>query len=969
MKAINRKVFRRLGVTFASLLVFFSAGYTIAMSQKNAINNFLNVDTGGKGTVEGANYFPSDYSSTEELQKACDALPEEVMKEGAVLLKNENNALPLASGSKISLVGQGSAVPAYSASGSSATTSVEFPKPIDAFTEKGFSVNPTLDDFYRNGEGKNYGRNQGYDAEGGIIRLINECPYSSYTDDVKNSLAEYGDAAIYILSRDAGEGLDVNAGYADGVDGSYLSLSEEEISVFQGLAELKSQGKIKKIIVLLNSAVPVRSDYLFEDSYGIDAALWTGCFGSKGIYGAIDILTGEVNPSGRISDTLLKDNFSSPVMATWMNNSGMTYAQRYTNYKEQKLNSTQRYYGINLEGIYVGYRYYETRYADVVTKRNGAGDFTYSDEVSFPFGTGLSYTAFEYSDFKVTASEDGKTYDVSLKVTNTGSVKGKNAVEIYLQKPYTQYDIDNGVEKSAVELVGFSKTKELEPNESEDVTVSVSASSFTSYDSNNAKGYILDAGSYRLTVADNAHKATNNFLAADGYNTTSGMDENGDATLVATALEQEALDTETYKNSSATGKEITNQLDFMDMNKYENRGDNAVTYVSRSDWTSTFPTEAVSFSCNDAMKEDLASHKEITEEEGASMPSYSQDNGLTLADLREKDYSDSDWDKLVDQMSFEEQQKLCTSGAFSTEAISSVGKPATLDNDGPTGIIKTKTGLVMPGLGVWASSFNHELLAKIGDIMAEDVRNCGYHTLYAPGVNIHRSPFGGRLNEYYSEDPLLTGICAGEVISASQKKGVLMTVKHFAFNEEEAQRNGICVWMNEQEAREIMLKPFQIVLSSDGYKGHTYMTSFNRAGCIWAGACKNLLVNIVREEWGFDGYSVTDMASGNGALYMTYDDAYMNGADLFLGSETSLADYSSNPTFCQNLRTASKHILYTIGRYSCAMNGIASDTVISEEMPWWQVTLIVFIALFAVLTVASVTFWILSYFLKPKTAN
>lgn len=964
MKIMNRKVIRPITVSSAAFLIFASSGYAIGMSQESSVNNFLNIDVTGKGNIdENAIYFPSSYTSEEDLKKDTDALPESVMEEGAVLLKNDNKALPLKKEEKISLFGQGCITPAYSASGSSATTGVDFETPKEVLEARGFSVNPTLDTFYSSMKNAGYGRNQGYDSVGGIIRLINECPYSKYTTEAINSISQYGDVALYILSRDAGEGMDVNCGYADGKDGSYLSLSEEEISVFKGLASLKQEGKIKKIVVLMNSAVPIRSDFLFDEAYSIDACMWTGCFGSKGLYGVADLLLGNNAPSGKLTDTFLKDNFASPVMATWSKADGMSYAQIYTNYRSLKLNTTQRYYGVDAEGIYVGYRYYETRYEDFVKRRSNVGEFNYSDIVSFPFGYGLSYTTFQYTNFTVTPSSDALSYEVSVTVKNTGDVEGKNAVQIYLQKPYSDYDIQNGVEKSSVELVGFAKTNSIKPYEEETVKITVDKSQFKSYDSNKAKTYILDQGDYRLTVGKNSHDAINNFLAKDGKTISDGMTENGNKDLVQTALSQASLDVETYSVSTHTGNKITNQLDFMDMNKYENRGDNSITYVSRNNWIGTYPTSAITFTANENMKSDLASHKKIVEEDGVTMPNYSLNNGYKLADLRGKDYDDDMWDDLLDQMSFGEQSKLVTNGAFSTDAVVSISKPGTLDQDGPTGIIKTKTGLVLPSLAIWASSYDKNLLAKIGDIMAEDVRNCGYHTLYAPGVNIHRSQFGGRLNEYFSEDPYLTGVSAGEVISSSQKKGVLMTIKHYAFNEEEAQRNGICVWMNEQEAREIMLKPFEIVMSNDGYKGHTFMTSFNRAGCIWTGASSNLLNTINRDEWGFDGYSVTDMASGNGALYMTFDDAFMNGTELFLGSgsETSLDDYSSSITFRNKIREASKRILYTIGNYSAAMNGYSSNISVKINTPWWQVTLIALIAVSATISGLGVIAWILSY--------
>lgn len=951
------KIIRPLLVVSASFLVAAIAGNDIASANANAINNALKcstfeiVKTGeSSGDTE---YFKSDHKDYDSLKEYCDEQGRLAEEEGLVLLKNENNALPLSEGDKVSLLGQGSVKTNYSTSGSSSASGVTYPAMNDVFSEGGLEINPTTTEFYTSGNGSKYGR-----TTNNLIRFVNETPWEEYDETTKSSLATYGDAAIVVFNRDSGEGTDLSTSGSDGEDGSYLSLSQEERDLLKGLSDLKDNGTIKKIVVLLNMACPMETAFLFDEELKVDSCLWIGNVGTNGLYGVINVLTGKATPSGHLSDTFLKDNLSSPAMTQWMNNPSSRFSQRFSNSSDYDLNTTQYYYAVYQESIYVGYRYYETRYEDMVMGNGNTENYVYSNDVSYPFGYGLSYTTFEQSNFSVSETDD--TYEVSVTVTNTGSTySGKDVVEVYLQKPYTEYDQENGVEKAAVELVGFEKTSTLAPGASETVNVSVFKEELKSYDSNKAKTYILDAGKYYLTAASDAHEATNNILAKKGYSVSDGMDSAGDSTLVREILDQKELDTETYSISKETGNPITNQCDFMDINKYENRGDNSVTYLSRSDWKGTWPSGSVTLTLNDAMAADLASNKEI-KQNGETMPTYEASNGLQLINLRNTEeatipYDDPNWDTLLDQMSYEDQAYLLTSSAFATPEIASVGKPATLDNDGPTGLVGTKTSTVMPSLAIWASSFNKELLHNIGDAQAEDALYAGYQGLYAPGINLHRTPFGGRLNEYFSEDSFLTGQACVEVVQGMQENGVIPTIKHYAFNNEETNRNGIGIWMNEQEARELNLKPFEMAMRPSIGNAHAIMTSFNRAGCIWTSAAPELMITINRDEWGFDGYSLTDMASSNGASYMTYDDGIYNGTDLFLGngSRDALDAYKDNAAFAQRMREATHRVLYVICNYSAAMNGIDSNTKIVPITPWWQITVNVLIGVFAAFTVLS----------------
>ena len=973
MSKNKNNIYRRFGFISASLLIFFIGGLTIADSQKNTINHYLNIKTfkivdDGSSSKVDTEYFKTTYNTADEVKDAFKKKAIQAEEEGLVLLKNDNNALPLKANPKVSFFGTASAKVNYSVSGSSSTSGVSYPTLEETMDNAGISVNPNLMSFYKTGKGASYGRTNYM-----LVGQANECPYSEIDASVLSSVESYSDAGIMMIARDSGEGSDIGTANSDGTDGTYLSLSPAEISVLKGMTQLKKEGKLKKTVVILNSSCALQTDFLEQEGVEIDALLWIGNVGSYGLEGVANVLAGKAVPSGKLSDTYLKDNLSSPAMMSWMSNPGKRFTQKYKNSNAYSLNATQANYAVYQEGIYVGYRYYETRYEDYVMKKGNAGTFSYSDVVSYPFGYGLSYTNFEYSAFNVTEKDD--TYEVSVDVKNVGNTySGKDVVEVYLQKPYTDYDKENGIEKASVELVGFEKTKLLAPNESETVKIEVSKEEFKSYDSEKAKTYILDEGKYYLSIGNGSHDALNNILASKGYTTADGMDLNGNASLAKNVLEQEALDDTTYSVSKETGKKITNQLDFMDINRYENRGDNKVTYVSRNNWEGTLPKENVTLNVSgEKMAYDLSSDKEMEAKDSDIMPTFSAQNGLQLIALRntaEKTYAYDDplWDSLLDEMSYEEMSNLLTSAGFSTINLTSVGKPGTKDNDGPTAIVGTKTGSVLPSKGIIASTFNKSLIQEIGDVLAEDTRLAGYQSIYAPGVNIHRTPFGGRSNEYYSEDPYLSGMACVKEVTGLQNKGVIPTIKHFAFNNEETNRNGVCIWMNEQEAREIMLKPYEMALRPSIGNGHAIMISFNRAGCIWTSASSNLMININRDEFGFDGYSLTDMAASNAGAYMLYNDGIYNGTDLFLGtgSESALKDYKNNPTFVNRVRDSAHRVLYVICNFSAAMNGISPSGRVVDVTPWWKATLIALIIVFAVISVALYTLYFVFEHKKKK---
>lgn len=937
----SKNKWTKLSAVLATLLVIALIATDAVAAYAPVINSTLSTATSKIVDLNpDAVYYPKEYTDAEKAAEYIGNVYREAEAEGLVLLKNDSGAAPLAPGDSVSLFGTASAYINCSTQGiRSVTDKTEYPTLREALELDGVSVNTQLWDFYATGAGKDFG----------VTRTsINEVPWNRFPADLQASFS--GDAAIVVLTRENGEGEDQLAGgFEHTADGSYLSISEEEMALLTNLTRLKNEGKFGKVILLLNSALPMQLEFLNDAAVSVDTVMWIGNTGSTGVYAVADALTGKVNPSGRLSATFVEDNFSSPAMASWAKNFGMSITQQFGGDISDLASSQFNYYAY-VECIYIGYRYYETRYEDVLMGTPGAGDFVYADNVAYPFGYGLSYTTFDYSSFSVTPRQDGD-YNVTVTVTNTGAVAGKHAVQVYLQKPYSAYDIENGVEKASVELVGFEKTSMLAPDASETVTVTVDRELFASYDRNGAQTYILSEGDYYLAVGADSHDALNNILAAKGVTgmtDAAGNPVEGRSDLTAVALRQDYLDTTSFSVSAETGYEIYNQLDSADMNRYDGAGANTVTYVTRSNWEGTFPTQAVSFSINKYLLEDL---QNITPADFArksyrtvrTMPSLGESGELTLSALRGVDITDSRWDELIDQISFEDMNEMLSTAICRTAGIATVAKPETKDSDGPAHVKETNaaqngvdTGARLPCEGILASTFNKELIQRVGEAFGVDAQVSGVNGMYAPGMNIQRTPFGGRNSEYYSEDPVLSGIAAMYEVRGIQSKGVITYIKHYAFNEQDTHRDGAGVWFNEQAAREIMLRPFEYAVRSSMGNSHAVMTAFNRIGATWCSAHYGLVTEILRNEWGFDGYVITDYAGG-GLQYMTPLDGIMAGTDCWLlNGEMDFTQYQDNPTVVAAMREATTRILYTTANYSGIMNGMDENTRVVQVIPPWQ---------------------------------
>ena len=966
----GRKLWKILCGVFAFLFVFLMIAGPIANNYATIINMVLGIEGStvvGDASEDMPPRFVSDYATSEEQAAAADLICESVVANGAVLLLNRGDALPMAGNEKISLFGTSSARFVYGGTGSGGMDNSKAIPLKDALEQDGFSVNPTLWAFYREGAGSKYGLK---DAAGSLNNyifkneefMVNEVPQSVYTDAEWDSVKDYGDAAVVVIGRVCGEGKDLPVVGAGDADGNMLSVSREERDLLAKLADLKAAGTLKKIVVLLNTANAVEVDVLEPAvcgvDYGIDACLWVGNVGQSGIRAIGDLLNGKINPSGRLVDTYCYDNTTSPAVQN-------AYVTSYTNAAEKGLafaKTNNEYYVVYQEGIYVGYRYYETRYEDMVLGNANVGDYDYAKTVAFPFGYGLNYSNLTYG--KLSMKENGDHFDFTVDVTNPSGRDAREAVLIYMQSPYTAYDRQNGIEKSAVELVGYAKV-DVPAGKTVTAAVSVAKSEMRTYDANGAKTYIVDEGNYYFATGNGAHDALNNILmqkaarndTANGAVDTAKMVGEGRADL-AVVYTQGKQDNTAYA-TSRTGFAITNQLDHGDLNKFDADSSNDVKYLTRSDWAGTMPKAdlsggaykaAVQIAANDEMVKAL--NTIIDSEKKGTMPTLGKEGELTLAhfigvpldgSITLQNGQTYTWDDLMDQVKFNEMVKLIGQTYHATAAVKSVGKPATKDENGPQGITATLTGgsssTSYTSEDVLAASFDPAIAEAVGRSMGNDclmANRKAYSGIYGPGANIHRTPYSGRNFEYYSEDPFISGkTCAAET-AGIQSKGVYVYNKHFAFNDQETGRDGICVWTNEQAAREIYLQAFEYPIADAN--AYCVMTSFNRLGTLWAGGDYNLITNILRGEFGMPGFALTDFSNNNN--FMDVVQGLLAGGDGWDCNDASkwsdkLKNYSDDPQVVTAMREATKHILYTVAN-SNAMNGMGFNTIVEEVHGWWQ---------------------------------
>ena len=857
----------------------------------------------------------------------------------------------------------------------------------DGLEKAGVEVNPGLWDWY-NANWNTYGRKKSGGVVGAVF-TIGDAKWDQI-DTISKTNSEYGDAAIFVISRSGGEGIDstiYNGDSKDFQDGNYLKLSPTERDVLKNLKLQKDAGVFKKIIILMNTANQVECEFVDDPSLGIDALLWVGTFGQTGAKAIGNILAGKVNPSGRLPDTFWKYHYLNPVHANYA--ILVDTSNSVTQWVKTKTAST----GKNIvyqEGMYMGYRYSETRYEDTILKdKENVGEFKYGDVISYPFGYGLSYTSFEFTNMQtkkvyktpVNGLKDDM-YSITVDVKNTGNVAGKQVAQLYLQKPFTQYDIDNHIEKPAVELVGFAKTKVLKPNETQTLTIEVSEREFASYDAYGKGTYVVDAGDYYFSIGTDCHDAVNNILASKGKTTTDGMTKNGDANLVKSYRME--FDAETYSTAAATGNQIKNQFDNADLKRYEGAGANATSfeYVTRTNWEGTVKfgltkdnkrtNQHVKIVATDKMQQDLTtSWNPKVEPDDGEYPTYgSTKTAYQLIDLRAYQDEDTDptnnpripfddpmWDDLLDQLTWDETVYLVSHGFRKTAPVGSIGKPETIDHNGAAGPVEpynvtsnVNNGLavrkndpnkgnrpaIYPCNGLIAATYNLSLANYYGRQWGEDCLWAGYSGLYGMGCNTHRSAYGGRNFEYYSEDPVLMGKIAAESAKGMATRGVYVYLKHCFLNDQETYRCGGWTWSNEQTIREIYLKSFQIAIEQGG--AQCIMGGLNSIGMMWTGV-QGFMENVLRGEFDMTGHAVTD-------TYSAYNGSFVRGInfgndipDGSVNTSSESFEYASpsNGGYSKvawNMRRAAHRVLYTVV-HSNAMNGYDSNTRVIKLKPEW----------------------------------
>lgn len=1023
-RIFSRKLWIILTSVFAVLMIAMIIGTYIATTYASAainmmfgINPFKTIGTTEKmrfesdwAEVYGSGLFNEDKRM---IRKAA--------VEGMTLLWNNDvtidgettKALPLPQGSKLSALSHSSVDIAESGGGSGAiddqnTLSKEGRiTTLKAALDRYFYLNDELWRFYESGDGSDYkrrGQRTGGWPDSNTKWYVNECPWSVIENSgVTSTFSDYGDAAIVVISRVGGENSDLyNSTENTMENGAYLALTDEEKQLLSKVVEYRKNGTFKRTVLVVNTGNTIQFGDFKPYLDGLDAAIYMGQAGTSGVNALAELLVGNENPSGRLADTLAYDVLSHP---STVSNGNESYANYVTSGCGNS--SHNKYYTVYREGIYVGYKYFETRYTDGVLdpdgtnalseagKRDSTGGWNYAEEVAFPFGYGGSYTDFEWSGFD--CEKSGTNYEISVTVKNSGDRAGKEVVQVYLSKPYTEHDKENGIEVSAVSLAGFGKTDKLEPGASETVTVTVPAEYFKTYDANydNDDGtqgrYVVEAGDYYLTAATDAHTAANNVIEARGgtpeaQTVMAGEPREVGAGSAFVGKFTLSEDAETYRVSRQTGEKIYNRLDSMDLNRYANKGENSVTYLSRKDWEGTYPVKK-QLTANDKLLADLAwtfvSPTDATAEN--PMPTYGKfksgstngkpdvkngdlvaydfiDAPLNEYDERWSEEWEDKWNQLLDQMTWYEQAKMCTNAYHQIYGAESISLPYSKQENGPVGITKRAesnfqipnkdiddwTYVCYPNAQVLASTFNVEIVEQIGQHKSEDMLYLGYNGIYGPGVNIHRNPFGGRNWEYYSEDPVLSGLIGAAESKGIENKGCLAYAKHFAFNDMETYRSANGIWCNEQAARELYLLAFELVFE----EASATMNSFTRVGTRWSGMCEELQTDILRKEWGWDGLDITDWIL---CKCMSKADALLAGTNTFDGNgtpETYLGGYENDPYIAQALRESAKVIIYNVVS-THVMNGITHETIVEEITPWWEATLYGIIAFFAVLTAAS----------------
>lgn len=1022
-------IWRGLALVSALFLTISIIAANILETYRTSVDAF--VGTRSQQTVtdasedgEDAWTYESKFKTAKEAYEGFKELAIRTSQETYALLKNENSTLPLSNTAKITLFGVRSYAPVYGNNGGSVPDGKSTVEIFDAFSERGFEINPTMLETYRS-----FFADKEWTVPqfgGGLLPAYAEI--SAYDDpheltleelrslnpDFDKDYSSYNDAAIVVVGRIGGENGDGyypgEAGRAEGVEtvtGNILSLSNEEMEIIE-----EAKANFDTVIVLVNATNQMEIANL-ENDPDIDAIMWIGYPGAYGFYGVADVLNGTVSPSAHLGDTFAKNSALAPAMQNYGN---IPWENAGSFAETANVNS----YLIEAEGIYTGYRYYETRYADIVLGNGGdmasAGTYAnedgtvaevdgvwdYSNEVIYPFGYGLSYTTFEQTLDSVEILGSRETATVSVTTKNTGDVAGKAVVQVYAQAPYTEYDRQYHIEKSAVQLMDFEKTNTLQPGESQTITMEIDLANLASYDAENAKTYIVDPGDYYFAIGEDSHDALNNILAAQGKTTADGMTTEGNADKSFQWTWDGEVDAATFSVSKA-GVEITNALsegDYAtDINAFM---PDTVTYLSRSDWDGTFPETYAGLSANEELTRLLGNDfiELKTGEDTSDIIFGNTQSDLTINDLKGADFDDPRWEELVSKVTIDEFLNFAANAFHNIAAIESVGLLQYAADDGPNGSdshyltegsyqgtayedaadydYATRVGPTPQNI---AYSWNKELAYEVGEItLGESTLVLNLPIMIGPGMNIHRHAYNSRGAEYYSEDPILTGYIGSAVVQGAQSKGTLVNIKHAAFNDQEINRSGIAVFMNEQKARELELRGLQQAFEANGKpasfredadREDTYtegalgvMSSYNRIGAVAPSANRGVQVQIMRDEWDFNGYNVTDFTGVS--LKAAPKESILAGTTAFCGFGVSEeitywsgSALSGDRDMAEAIRENIHYLLYALS-HSAAMNGINATTHTVNVMTWWRAVYITCIAVFAAAAVLSLVFCLIA---------
>ncbi|MCD4558207.1 glycoside hydrolase family 3 N-terminal domain-containing protein [Schaalia sp. lx-100] len=891
------------------------------------------VNNSEQGKTWDTSYYTADYASTEEHEKAAAQLIEDIAGEGIVLAKNVSSALPLKAGAHVTMLGRAAADPIYGGSGSGSVDTTSAVNARAGLENSGFSVNEVA--YQTIAEYAKANRRAVIEMDKPEISSYNigELPVTQY-EAIQSTFADYKDAALVYIGRGGGEGGDLTRDM-NGWDDNYtpgqhqLELNKDELDLLNLAKE-----HFETVVVVVNASTPIEMAPIQNDS-AIDAVLLIGSPGLSGFNAVGKVLSGEINPSGRTTDIWAADFTQDP---TYVNFGHFAYDDLKVSYPSNVLSSVASNAKVSdiapfvnyQEGIYVGYRYWETAAAEQF--------INYDQAVVYPFGYGLSYTNFEWKIVGTHTENTDGTLSVDVEVTNTGNIPGKEVVELYYTAPYTR----GGIEKPEVVLGAFAKTDLIAAGSSQTVTLTMRVEDMASYDYKNAHAYVLEAGEYTLSVRTNSH------TVAPGTEPVTYT--------VKDTIIYDDKNPRSHDKTAATNRFDDVSSQFTDEASHSGK----IVNMSRADFAGTFPQvpEGDLLHASEAARQGFAvwDHKAVADSSKASMPKTGAKTDLTLVDLRGLSYEDPKWDELLDSLHVSDMTSMLLNGAYTSAALPSIAKPKAVDLDGPAGfssfINSSVNGPAYPSEFTIAQTWNVKLAQDMGVMMGNESLLKKVSGWYAPAMNLHRSPFAGRNFEYYSEDPYLSGAMAAATSQGAATKGLYTTLKHFALNDQETNRsnNGVAVWANEQAIRELYLKPFEMAIKevkmpvtyisdkqgtrSEMTVGATaVMSSYNRIGATWAGGNKALMTDVLRGEWGFEGFAISDF---NLNSYMSPDQSIEAGTDLTLAfaPSKSFADTTSAHAV-SNIRHATKNILFAVVN-SNAMDGQAPGATVSYTPPTWK---------------------------------